>query len=329
MTHDSLIYYVRKNKNLPNYLKRELINVLNSPLYRDTETIISTLDLSPKSIECAKKFKKLNPLSIYNKEQLFEFKIQLRIIKEEALTCSINPYFFTSTRTNSHIRTLGDIIAPNSNTPVTINELIINPKYQHLNKPKLIKDYLITWNREAKKYLEKKAQENHEYLAKSHHVVCFSKPLIAGTIITFVTALLAAFAFFTKELTDNSVLYILLVFLGFGLTSITNAIVNSFHSRKLRKYDTQMAELDKLYNKYVDHTFNIEAYALKKVHQRKLCSLPLNKINIIGPAIKDFDIGEYVFSEEYISNKKYWFLKAIAFIGFVVAVACTVLLFAI
>lgn len=328
MTHKSLIYYVKKNKNLPGYLKEELVRVLNSPLYRDTETIVSTLDMSKKSVECAKRFKQLNPLAINNKEQLFEFKIQLRRIREESLTCPINPYFFTSTKTNNHIRTLGDIMAPNSDVPVTINELIVNPKYQHLNKPKLIKDYLINWNREAKKYIEQNVAENHEYLAKSHHVSYVSKPLVFGTVITFIAALLAAYVFFTKELNDNSVIYILLVFLGFSLTSITNAIVNSFHSRQLRKYDTQMEQLDKLYNKYVDHTFNIESYAIKKVHQKKLCSLPLEKINIIGPAIKKFDIGDYVFSEEYIANKKYWFLKALAFIGFVAAISCTILLFA-
>lgn len=327
MTRNNLIYYIKRNKNLPKYLREELIRVINSPLYTDTETIVSTLDLSQKSIECAKKFKQLNPLAIYNKEQLFEFKSQLRQIREESLTCTINPYFFISTKTNSYVKTLGDIIVPNSNVPVTINTLIVNPKYRHLNKPKLIKDYLITWNREAKKYIESKIKESKEYLNKSHRVVCISRPLILGTILSFIAVLLATYCFFTKELNDNSNLYIFLTFLGFGLTSITNAVVNSFHSRKLRHYDNQMEKLDKLYNKYVDHTFNIEAYAIKKVQKRKMCSLPLDKINIIGPTIKKFDIGEYVFSESYIADKKYWFLKALAFLGFVASVACAVLLF--
>ena len=50
-------------------------------------------------------------------------------------------------------------------------------------------------------------------------------------------------------------------------------------------------------------------------------------MNIIGPTIEQFDITDYVYSEKYLSNKKYWLINALSFIGFFACIACIVLLF--
>ena len=190
----------------------------------------------------------------------------------------------------------------------------------------MVKDYLIKWNREAKDYIEERIKENREYLSKSHRVNCHSKLLSIGALISAIAAIIAGYKFFTTTITEQNALYYLLVFVGFGLVSITNSVVNSFHSRKLRSYDAQMEKLDDLYHKYVDHTFDIEAYALRKVEKKHLCTLPLKKINIISTSVDRFDILDYALSEKYTSNRKYWFLKLLAFVGFVASLVSLILL---
>ena len=66
---------------------------------------------------------------------------------------------------------------------------------------------------------------------------------------------------------------------------------------------------------------------MDRVKKRRYCKLPLKKMNIIGPTIEQFDITDYVYSEKYLSNKKYWLINALSFIGFFACIACIVLLF--
>ncbi len=327
MNSKVLIKNIKSDKTLPSYIKADLISIVKSYLYEDTYTIIKSLDSSPRSRLCVHRFSQLNPAGVRTKQQVIDFKKELTSIKNEALKCTINPYFYRPTGLNSDVRTLGDIIVPNSKVPLSINSLVLAPQYNHLNKPKMIKDFLMTWNNDAKKYLEDKVKENHEYLAKSHYNKFTSPLLKVGTLLGFIACILSIIQLLCVRVSEQSALYSLIVFVGFAVLSITNAVVNSFHSRKLRKYDQQMRRLDYFFDRYADYTFDIEDYAMRKIQSKKICDLPLSNITIMNRSMDKFDIDRYVFSEKYIANRRYWLLKALAFLGFVACIVCTILLF--
>ena len=52
MENKVMIKSIKNNKNLPKFLKNDIIDVLKSSLYVDTHTLISTLDKSPRSVQC-------------------------------------------------------------------------------------------------------------------------------------------------------------------------------------------------------------------------------------------------------------------------------------
>lgn len=327
MNTKNLIRTIKNNKNLPKYIRDDLVKILKSNLYTDTVTIISTLDSSPKSRACVMRFNQLDPHSVRTKQQVIDFKNELTAIKNECLKCTINPYFFTSTRSNGHVRTLGDIYIPNSNVPVTINTIVTDSKYNYLDKPRMIKDYLIAWNRDAKKYLEDKVTVTKEYLAKSHKTRFTSRILKLGSFVSFIfiilAILLAVAGYYNKPILA---VYAFGAILGSASVIFTSAVINSFHSRRLRYYDKQMRVLDALNDRYTDHTFDVEHDTMKKVYAKKLCNISLSKINVISPVVKHCDIEKYVYSHKYILNRKYWWLKTISFFGFVGAVVCILML---
>lgn len=336
MNTRDLIKNIKKDKSLPNYIKQDLVKLLKSDLYTDTLTIVSTLDSSPRSRACVMRFNQLDPNKIRTKQQLLDFKNELTNVRDECLKCTINPYFFISTSSNRNVRTIGDIIIPNSNKALSINSIVINSKYNYLDKPRMIKDYLIAWNRDARKYLENKVELDHEYLAKSHHTKCGSFLVKLGAFISFfvlVFAILVTIAGY-KSYAANAesgaeytfIIYAAIAIVCSGLVLFANALINSFHKRKLRKYDKQMKELDRLYDRYADHTFDIEEATMKRVYTKKLCNYPLSKINVISPVVRKFNIEKYVYSQKYIANRKYWFLKILAFLGFVASIVFVVLM---
>ena len=168
MVNKVMIKSIKNNKDLPNYLKNDIIDILKSSLYSDTHTIISTLDKSPRSVRCVQWWNSLDPTKIRTKQHLNEYVNQLTAIRKECLKCTVNPYFYIPTAANPRLQTIGDIVLPNSNNGVTINALVLNSKYDYLDRGKMIKDFLLIWNRDAKKYLEDKVDEDREYLAKAH-----------------------------------------------------------------------------------------------------------------------------------------------------------------
>lgn len=327
MNTKDLIKNIKRDKSLPKYIRTDLIKILKSNLYTDTLTIVSTLDSSPRSRACVMRFNQLDPNKIRTKQQLLDFKNELTNVKNESLKCTINPYFYIKTKTNSHVKTIGDIIIPNSNNPISINTIVANSKYNYLDKPRMIKDYLITWNRDARKYLENKVELHHEYLAKSHHTRYSSFFMKLGSLLSFLLLIFAVLLVIAGFKTyPDMILYSVIAVGCSALVLFVNAVVNSFHTRRLKRYDRQMKELDRLYERYADHTFDIEAATMKRVYTRKLCNFPLSKINIIGPTVQKFDIEKYVFSQKAIANKKFGFLKLLSFLGFVATVVCVVLM---
>lgn len=327
MTNQSLVYSLRRDRNRPSDIRRQLIKVVKSPIYADTAILVTTFDESARSKMCAQRFFQLNPLRVYNENQLNSFIYELNAIHNEALRCTINPYFYRRTRVTRHVTTLGDIIIQNASVPMPINTLIVNSQFNYIDKPKLIKECLIKWNREAKDYLERAVEEKREYLAKAHVTKCYSIPLAIACFLSFVACLFTVLSFASTEINETTALYVLIVFGGFAIVSIANAVVNSFHSRNLRKYDIQMKKLDRLFEKYTDHSFNVEKTAMKKVQRNHLCNVPLSRMNVIDSAVGRFNIEDYVHSENYLSHKKYWFLKFLAFFGFIGSMVCAYLFF--
>jgi len=326
MNTRDLIKNIKKDKSLPKYIREDLIKILKSDLYTDTLTIVSTLDGSPRSRACVMRFNQLDPTKIRTKQQLLDFRTELTNVKNECLKCTINPYFFIKTKTNKHVKTIGDIIIPNSNNAISINSIIANSKYNYLDKPRMIKDYLITWNRDARKYLENKVKLQHEYLAKSHRTKYSSFVMKLGAFLSFLLLVFAVLVTVAGYKTFNITIYSIVAISCSGLVFLTNALVNSYHSRKLRKYDRQMRELDRLYDRYADHTFDVEELTMRRVYTRKLCKMPLHKINIISPTVQKFDIERYVYSQKYFANRKYGFLKFLSFVGFIASIVCIVIM---
>ena len=70
---------------------------------------------------------------------------------------------------------------------------------------------------------------------------------------------------------------------------------------------------------------SIEEKTLKAVYARKMCNVRLEKVNIIGPLIKKFDINNYVYAHREIEGKKHGFIKYMAFAGFVAVVTVAVI----
>lgn len=332
MKNSVLIKSIKKDKTLPKYIKNDLVKIIKSDLYTDTLTIVSTLDKSPRSIACVQRFNLLDPTKVRTKQQVLDFKNELTNIKNECLKCTINPYFFISTKSNRNVRTLGDIMIPNSKNALSINKIVINSKYDYLDKPRMIKDYLITWNRDAKKYLENKIEEDHEYLAKSHHTKYSSFFLKFGAFASVIATIALLIRYFSIQVSDEKTaltiaLLATIAVVGCALVVITNGVVNSFHSRKLRKYDKQMRQLDRINDRYADHTFDVEEITMKRVYAKKLCDYSLEKMNVISPVVKKFDIDKYVYSQKHIANRKYGLLKVLAFLGFVACIVCAVIMF--
>ena len=135
-----LIKSIKRDRSLPSYLRYDLATLLKSRLYNDTCTIISTLDKSPRSMACVYRFKKLDPFQVRTKQGFIDFKNELTNIRDEALRCTINPYFFIPTRTNNFVRTIGDINIPNSREVLSINDIVKSHKYDYLDKPKIAKN---------------------------------------------------------------------------------------------------------------------------------------------------------------------------------------------
>lgn len=327
MNTKDLIKNIKRDKSLPKYIRTDLIKILKSDLYTDTLTIVSTLDGSPKSRACVIRFNQLDPTKIRNKQQLLDFRTELTNVKNECLKCTINPYFYIKTKTNRNVKTIGDIMIPNSNNPISINSIISNSKYNYLDKPRMIKDYLITWNRDARKYLENKVQLHHEYLAKSHRTKYSSFFMKLGSFLSFFVLIFAIIATVAGYKTYPDMTIYSVVAIGCSaLVLFVNAIVNSFHTRRLKKYDKQMKQLDRLFERYADHTFDIEAATMQRVYAKRLCKYPLHKINIVSPSIKKFDIEKYVYSQKSIANRKFGFLKILAFLGFIASIVCVILM---
>ena len=327
MNTKDLIKNIKKDKSLPKYIRTDLIKILKSELYTDTLTIVSTLDNSPRSRSCVMRFNQLDPHKVRTKQQLLDFRNELTNIKNECVKCTINPYFYIKTKTNRNVKTIGDIMIPNSNNPISINSIISNSKYNYLDKPRMIKDYLITWNRDARKYLENKVELHHEYLAKSHHTKYSSFLMKLGSFLSFFILLFAILATVAGYKTYPDVtLYSIITIVCSTLVLFVNALVNSFHTRRLKRYDRQMRKLDRLNERFADHTFDIEDVTMKRVYARKLCKYPLDRINIVSPSIKKFDIEKYVYSQKAIANRKFGFLKILAFLGFVASIVCAILM---
>ena len=323
-----LIRSIKKDKTLPNYIKKDLTTILKSRLYNDTCTIINTLDKSPRSMACIYRFKQLDATKVRTKQAVIDFRTELTAVRDEALRCTINPYFFVRTQTNSYVRTLGDIIIPNSRAVLTINDIVTSHKYDYLDKPKMIKDYLITWNRDARKILDDKVQNDREYWNKTHKVNYKSRALQLGTLLSGIAALYAIIRSFKMDMSNiQNVIFVIVAVLGFALVAITSSLVNSYHSRQLKKYDKQMRELDRLYERYTDHTFDVEADTMKRVYARKMCNYRLDRINKLTPMMKRFSIDSYVFAEKYHAKRRYIIMRLLAFIGFVASIACAIIIF--
>ena len=318
MVNKVMIKSIKNNRDLPNYLKNDIIDILKSDLYSDTHTLISTLDKSPRSVRCVQWWNSLDPTKIRTKHHLNEYVNQLNAIKRESLKCTVNPYFYIPTAANPRLQTLGDIVLPNSNDGVTINALVLNSKYDYLDRGKMIKDFLLIWNRDAKKYLEDKVDEDREYLSKAHRRKGSSWLLSLASVISTVLAVCIFARMFSLDLqSKKNVLIALVALFGWAIVLFANAVINSFHKRRLRAYDKKMKQLDKVFDAYADHTYNIEEKTLKAVYARKMCNIKLEKVNIVGPLIKKFDINNYVYAEREIIGKKFGFLKYLAFAGFV------------
>ena len=324
----TLIKSIKKDRTLPKYIKKDLVTILKSRLYNDTYTIITMLDKSPRSMACIFRFKKLDPYRVRTKQALLDFKNELISVRNEALRCTINPYLYVRTKTTSHVRTLGDIVIPNSRQTLTINEIVKNHKYDYLDKPKMIKDYLITWNRDAKKILDDKVKNDHEYWNKTHSTKCSSKLLKLGTLLSGIAALYALIRSFKLDMSNiQNVAFVLIALVGFALVAITSSLVNSHHSRQLKKYDKQMRKLDRLYERYEDHTFDVEASTVRRVYARRMCNYPLSRINKITPIMEKYTIENYVYAEKYSAKRKYFLMRFLAFVGFVASIACAVIIF--
>jgi hypothetical protein len=326
MENKVMIKSIKNNRNLPKFLKNDIIDVLKSSLYVDTHTLISTLDKSPRSVQCVQWWNSLDPTKIRTKQQLKEYMGQLSAIRKEALKCTVNPYFYIPNAANPNLQTIGDIVLPNSNSGVTINALVLNAKYDYLDRGKMIKDFLLIWNRDAKKYLEEKVDEDREYLAKAHKSRSSSWVLGLASLIATVLAVLIFAKMFSLDMQSKKTIFLgLVALLGWGLVVFTNAVVGSFHKRKLRAYDKKMRQLDRVFDAYSDHTYNIEEKTLKAVYARKMCNVRLDKVNIVGPLIKKFDINNYVYAHKEIEGKKYGFIKYMAFAGFVAVLTVAVI----
>ena len=329
MVNKVMIKSIKNNKELPRFLKNDIIDILKSSLYSDTHTIISTLDKSPRSVRCVQWWNSLDPTKIRTKQHLNEYIRQLTEIKKECLKCTVNPYFYIPTAANSRLQTIGDIVLPNSNDGVTINSLVLNSKYDYLDRGKMIKDFLLIWNRDAKKYLEEKVEEDREYLAKAHRKRITSWLLSFGTFIATVLAVFIFAKMFSLDMQSKKNIIIALGALcGWGIMVFANAVINSFHKRRLRAYDKKMRQLDRVFDAYSDHTYNIEEKTLKAVYARKMCNVKLDRVNILGPIIKRFDINNYIYTEREIIGKKFGFLKYLAFAGFVAVVTVALIVFA-
>ena len=329
MENKVMIKSIKNNKDLPKFLKNDIIDILKSSLYSDTHTIISTLDKSPRSVRCVQWWNSLDPTKIRTKHHLNEYVKQLTEIRKESLKCTVNPYFYIPTAANSKLQTIGDIVLPNSNNGVTINALVLNSKYDYLDRGKMIKDFLLIWNRDAKKYLEDKVDEDREYLEKAHKRKASSWLLSLVTVVSTVLAVCIFAKMFSLDMQSKKNIFVALVALmGWSIVFFANAVINSFHKRRLRAYDKKMKQLDRVFDAYSDHTYNIEEKTLKAVYARKMCNVKLDRVNIIGPIIKRFDINNYVYTEREIIGKKFGFLKYLAFAGFVAVVTVALIVFA-
>ena len=326
MENKVMIRSIKNNSNLPRFLKNDIIDVLKSSLYVDTHTIISTLDKSPRSVRCVQWWNSLDPTKIRTKQQLNEYVAQLTAIRRECLKCTVNPYFYIPTAANPNLQTIGDIVLPNSNNGVTINALVLNSKYDYLDRGKMIKDFLLIWNRDAKKYLEEKVDEDREYLAKAHKARGSNWVLAIATFVVTVLAILIFAKMFSLNMNSPKTIFLGLVALfGWAMVVFTNAVVGSFHKRRLRAYDKKMKQLDRVFDAYSDHTYSIEEKTMKSVYARKMCNVRLEKVNIIGPLIKKFDINNYVYAHREIEGKKYGLIKYLAFAGFVAVVTVAII----